>query len=59
MWGKVGILSGNVCIRETKKESAEAAQTKNHAKFMAKGKSDTAVEGQEVRKDKKATQEWR
>lgn len=58
MWGKVDVLSGNVCIREKKKESAEAAQTKNHAKFMAIY-SDTAVEGQEVRKDKKATQEWR
>ncbi len=29
----------------------------NHAKFMARGKSDTAVEGQEVRKDERAV-EW-
>lgn len=29
----------------------------NHAKFMARGKSDTTVEGQEVRKDENAM-EW-
>lgn len=28
----------------------------NHVKFMAGGKSDTAVEGQEVRKDERAAE---
>lgn len=42
-------------MRERTEDSAVAARRKNHAKFMARGKSDTAVEGQEVRTDKRAT----